>query len=91
MPANAVFLNVDADRVDESLREALQKLDSAGDGLVLDFSAVRRMDSKGLRALEELARAAGARNVRIALRGVGVDVYRVFKLLKLEPQLSFPA
>ncbi len=89
MATNVVCLNVDGDRLVQSLEDAAQKLDSAGGELVLDFSSVRRIDSSGLRAMEDLAGAAAGKNVKLALRAVNVDVYKVFKLLKAESQFAF--
>ena len=55
----------------------------------LDFSAVRRVDTAGLSALEELAAIAEGRGVKLALRGVNSEVYKVLKLAKLGPRFSF--
>jgi hypothetical protein len=38
-----------------------------------------------------LAGAADEKAVKVALRGVHVDVYKVLKLVKLTPRFSFPA
>jgi len=85
----AVFLNIDEMRVVPSLREAGEKLDGTEGEAVLDFSSVRRIDSNVVRAVEELARLAEAKNVKVVLRGVNVDVYKVFKLMKLTRRFSF--
>jgi anti-anti-sigma regulatory factor len=69
--------------MNETLQEALEKLDSAKGELVLDFSSVRRIDSSELRALENLANVAEEKSVKVALSGVNVDVYKVLKLVKL--------
>jgi anti-anti-sigma regulatory factor len=73
------------------LQELGQKLDRAGNELVLDFSAVRWIDSRVVRAMDELAQQADEKAVRIVLRGVNVDVYKVLKLVRLTPRLSFAA
>jgi ABC-type transporter Mla MlaB component len=73
----AVFLNIDAERIVPALREAGGNLDSAQGETVLDLSSVRRIDSGGLRALEEFARVAD------------VDVYKVLKLVRLTQRFSF--
>src|ERR1039458_4797910 len=44
---------------------------------------VRRIDSSELRALENLAKVAEEKSVKVALSGVNVDVYKVLKLVKL--------
>lgn len=85
----AVFLNIDAERIVPALQEAGGNLDCAQGETVLDFSSVRRIDSGGLRALEEFARVADEKAVKVALRGVNVDVYKVLKLVKLTQRFSF--
>jgi anti-anti-sigma regulatory factor len=85
----AVFLNVDETRVVAALREAGEKLDGTEGETVLDFSSVRRIDASAVRAIEELARVADERNVKVVLRGVNVDVYKVLKLTKLTRRFSF--
>jgi len=78
-----VWLEVDGNRVAQVLNEAAEKLDSAGGDVFLDFSAVRRIDPSGLRALEDFAGAADEKAVKASLRGVNVDVYKVLKLARL--------
>jgi len=55
----------------------------------LDFASVRQIDSGALRALEDVARVADEQDVKIVLRGVNVDVYKVLKLVKLTQRFSF--
>ena len=85
----AVFLNIDEERIVPALQEAGGNLDCAQGEAVLDFSSVRRIDSSGLRALEEFARIADEKAVKVVLRGVNVDVYKVLKLVKLTQRFSF--
>ena len=85
----ADWLKVDGDRVAQTLQEAQAKLDSVEGELVLDFSAVRRVDPAALRAMEDFAAAAAEKSVKVAFRGVNVDVYKVLKLAKLTPRFSF--
>lgn len=80
---------IDGERVVASLDEARGKLDGADGEVILDFSSVRRIDAKALRAMEELAASAEDKGVRLVLRGASVDVYRVLKLMKLAPRFSF--
>jgi anti-anti-sigma regulatory factor len=75
----------------ELIEQALAKLDGAGGEVVLDFSSVRRIDPSAIGAMERLAGAADDKAVKIAVRGVHVDVYKVLKLVKLTPRFSFPA
>jgi anti-anti-sigma regulatory factor len=85
----AVLLNVDETRVVPALREVGEKLDGTEGEVTLDFSSVHRIDSSALRAMEELALIADGKNVKVALRGVSVDVYKVLKLVKLTRWFSF--
>jgi anti-anti-sigma regulatory factor len=85
----AVFLKIDEERVVQALQEAGDKLDSAEGEMVLDFSSVRRIDPSALRGMEEFAGIANGKGVKVALRGVNVDVYKVLKLVKLASRFSF--
>lgn len=89
MAMTAVFLNVDETRLIPTLREAGEKLDGTENEVALDFSSVLRIDSSALRAMEELARIGEKKSVKVALRGVNVDVYKVLKLVKLTRRFSF--
>lgn len=85
----AVILKIDAERFDDCLREARAKLDSARGETVLDFSSVQRIDPKAIGAMEELAGLADVKGVKIGLRGVNVEIYKVLKLVKLAPRFCF--
>lgn len=89
MSAIAVFLNIEEERIVPALQEAADRLDGARGEAVLDFSSVRRIDSGALWALEGFARIADEKAVKIVLRGVNVDVYKVLKLIKLTHRFSF--
>jgi len=89
MSAAALFLNIDEKRIAPALQEAAGSLDGAQGEVVLDFSSVRRINSATLRALEDFFRVAAEKSVRIVLRGVNVDVYKVLKLVKLTKKFSF--
>jgi len=71
------------------LQEALVKLDGAQGELVLDFSSVRRLDARALKVMEQLAILAAGKSVKVVLRGVNAEVYKVLKLVKLAPRFSF--
>jgi anti-anti-sigma regulatory factor len=88
MSSNTVWLD-NQSRAEPLLRSALERLDSADDELLLDFSAVHRVDAAALRALEELAAQAQERSVKLVLRGVRVEVYKVLKLFAATAQFSF--
>ena len=89
MTTNAVWFKIDGERVTPALHDAFAKLAQAGGEVVLDLSAVRRIDPSGVRELEKLAGTADAQAVKVALHGVNVDIYRVLKLVKLAPRFSF--
>ena len=89
MATIALWLKVDEERVIRALQEAGEKLDTAGGEVVLDFASVRRIGPSALRAMEEFAGIAANRGVKVALRGVNVDVYKVLKLVKLGSRFSF--
>jgi len=85
----AAWLSITEDNVAPALQEAGEKLDSAGGEVVLDFESVRRIDSRGLRAMAEFASLAEKNGVKVVLHGVSVDVYKVLKLVQLTPRFSF--
>ena len=85
----AVWLKVDEERVIQALKEAGETMDSAGGEVLLDFSSVRRIVPNVLRIMEEFVGIADNKGVKVVLRGVNVDVYRVFKLVKLASRFSF--
>ena len=91
MPAAMIaeWLKMDGEQLVQSLREAAQKLDFANHEMVLDFSCVRRIDAAALTEMETLAAIAEDKAIKIGLRSVNVDVYRVLKLVKLAPRFSF--
>ncbi|HMK29865.1 MAG TPA: STAS domain-containing protein [Terriglobales bacterium] len=89
METMPVRLKVDGKSLVYSLQEAGRKLDSAESELVLDFSCVRRIDPRGLTAMKELADAADAKAIKLELYGVGIDVYRVLKLMKQTHRFGF--
>ena len=71
------------------LAEAARKLASADGDIILDFSAVQRLDSELLRRLEEVVNRADQKGVRITLQNVNIDVYKVLKLMRLTRRISF--
>ena len=91
MTVNAEWLEIDGERVVQGLQAAREALDSAQNDVVLDFSSVRRIDPSALRAMEKLAGIADEKAVKVVLRGVNVDIYKVLKLVKLTSRFSFLA
>jgi len=89
METIAAWLKIDEGRFVETLQQARGTLEGVGGEVALDFSSVRRIDANAIRALEELADAAGCKGAKVVLRGVDVAVYRVLKLVKLAPRFSF--
>jgi len=85
----AAWLRVDGERVVQDLQEAVEKLDNADGELVLDFASVRRLDPGAVKAMEKLAGIADGKTVRVVLRGVNVEIYKVLKLVKLARRFSF--
>ena len=89
MSTSAVFLKIEDKRVVSTMQEAALGLDGTQSEAVFDFSCVRQIDSCGLHALEDFARVAEERNVKVVLRGVNVDVYKVLKLVMLTQRFVF--
>jgi anti-anti-sigma regulatory factor len=79
------------ERAELLIRGALERVETAKQDVVLDFSGVRRLDAGGLRALEQLVAKARERSVKVELQGVDVEVYKVLKLMALAGQFIFAA
>jgi anti-anti-sigma regulatory factor len=71
------------------IQEAIEKVKSGESEVILDFSSVLRIDTNMVGALEELAGLADGKSVKVVLRAVNTDVYRVLKQLKLARQFTF--
>ena len=71
------------------IQDAFERLDSAEDQLVLDFSPADRIDTAALQALEQLASKAHDHSVNIVLSGVTVEVYKVLKLVNMASRFCF--
>jgi anti-anti-sigma regulatory factor len=91
MTMNAEWIEIDGERVVQGLQAARETLDTAQGDVVLDFSSVRRIDPNALRAMEKLVGLADGKTVKVVLRGVNVDIYKVLKLVKLTSRFSFLA
>jgi len=90
MPNNAEWIKIDPQRVLHGLQqEAVDKVNSAPGEVILDFSSVLRIDSNVVGAMEQLADLAERGSVKVVLRAVNVDIYKVLKLLKLTQRFSF--
>jgi anti-anti-sigma regulatory factor len=89
MSAGALFLKLEEEGIVAAVQKSSENLDRAQDDVVLDFSSVRRVNSGDLRALEAFVQVADEKAVKIVLRGVNVDAYKVLKLIKLTQRFSF--
>lgn len=83
------YLEIDAGRVGESLQQVCEKLTAAEGEVCLDFASVRRIGPDSLTAMEKLAGLAKEKAVKVSLRGVNIDIYRVLKLARLTSRFSF--
>jgi len=84
-----VWLNINGQDTARDLESAREKLDSADGELVLDCSSVHRIDPSALSAMEKLADAAQDKQIKLVLRGVSVEVYKVLKLVRLTSKFAF--
>ena len=88
MATIADWVKIDANRVAQNLNEVTQKLVAAEGEIVIDFSAVPKVDAAALAALENLTNEATNTKVKLVLKGVSIDVYKVFKLANLTRHFS---
>jgi anti-anti-sigma regulatory factor len=90
MTTNGECVRIDPERVAHVLRQdAIEKVNSAEGEVVLDFSSVLRVDPDAVRAMEELAGLADNKSVKVVLRAVNMDVYKVLKQVKLTQRFTF--
>ena len=71
------------------IQEAIEKVNRGESEVILDFSSVRRIDTNMVGALEELAGMADGKSIKVVLRAVNTDIYRVLKQLKLTQRFTF--
>ena len=88
METNTLCLKIDANNVMAHLLQAEESL-GAWQELALDFSGVTRIDSAGLQAVQRFAHRAEDKKIKVALRGVNVNVYKTLKLARLTSRFSF--
>ncbi len=89
MVLTATLLKVDGKNPGRDLSDLCEQLHSAGPEVVVDMSAVRRVDPAAVMALDKLAARADQKAVKLTLRGVNVEVYKVLKLMKLSSRFEF--
>ena len=85
----AVLRKVDNQNVASALQEVEKSLNRAQGEVVIDLSSVARLDGIALNSLAEFANKAETASVKVILRGVNVDVYKVLVLMKLTSRFSF--
>jgi anti-anti-sigma regulatory factor len=85
------WLKIEDNNLIPALHVAVARLSSAEDEMILDFSAVSRIDPAALRAMETLANAADAQAIRVVLSATNIGVYKVMKLGRLAARFSFTA
>ncbi len=85
----AQWFKIDGEHVAGDLQGARETLHDANSEVVLDFSAVPRIDPPGIKALQEFATRADEDSVKVVLQGVGVEVYKVLKLVGVVSRFSF--
>ena len=89
MATSAGWQTTDAEVGAPSWQAAREKVERAEGEVVVDCSTVNRINPKTLRALEDLADVADIKGVKVALRGVSTEIYKVLKLVKLGSRFSF--
>jgi anti-anti-sigma regulatory factor len=89
MATIAEWRKIDDEHIVQTLRGAGETLDSAGGEVFLDFSSVRRLDPSTIRAIAAFVGIAADKGVKVVLRAVKVDVYKVLKLVRLASRMSF--
>jgi anti-anti-sigma regulatory factor len=90
MTENRIGIKIDPEHAAHTLQqEAMEQLAGAANEVLLDFAAVQRIDASAIRALEELAGLADERSVRVVLRAVNMDIYKVLKLMNLAARFHF--
>lgn len=76
---------------DENVPSILQdySLNGTQEEVVIDFSSVHRLNGSALRSLQEFATKAEADSVKVTLRAVNAEVYKVLVLMKLTSRFRF--
>src|ERR1017187_10175351 len=98
MTTNPVWIQEAVEKVNRGEHEVVldfssvlpvEKVNRGEHEVVLDFSSVLRIDADVVGAMEELAGLAAGKPVKVVLRGVYTDIYRVLKQLKLTQRFTF--
>jgi anti-anti-sigma regulatory factor len=80
---------IEAEHVALQVDDIRAKLATEGPEILLDFFLAQILDPPGIQALEELAAAAHVMDVKVMLRGVNVEMYKVLKLAGLADRFGF--
>jgi anti-anti-sigma regulatory factor len=88
IPKLASFV-IDGEHLPKQLQEIGAELANEGPEILLDFFLAQSLNPADIHALEQLAAAANLTNTKIVLRGVSVEMYKVFKLAGLSEKLAF--
>lgn len=80
---------VNGERVAETLKAVCGGLPSNSSDVLLDFFLVQSLDPMAIKELEDLAEAAKLASVKVILRGVNVEIYKVLKLSDLTDKFLF--
>jgi len=90
MTTNPLWITLEPDGAIHALRQqAVERLGCCAGELVLDCASLPRIDSSMAGAFENLANLAAQASVKVLLRAVNIDVYRVLALLNLTERFSF--
>jgi len=89
MSTNGVCVKLEEKGLIAALQQARAQLSNGEGEVALDFSAVHRIDTSALKALEELAAAAQEKGGKVALRGVNVEIYKVLKVARVATRFIF--
>jgi anti-anti-sigma regulatory factor len=89
MATIAMLLKIEEENLVAALQKIAHDLGTSEGEVVVDFSSVRRIDSRALKALGDLAGEADGKEIRVVLKGVTVEIYKVLTLMRLVPKFSF--
>jgi anti-anti-sigma regulatory factor len=89
METNTAFLSIDEGNLISAFEKAAKTLDGEPQQLGVDLSCVPRIDSAGLNAIQDFAHRADEKKVKVVLRGVNVNVYKMLKLARLTRHFTF--
>lgn len=84
-----VLRKLDDENVPSILQDCSKSLNGTQEEVVIDFSSVHRLNGSALRSLQEFATKAKADSVKVTLRAVNAEVYKVLVLMKLTSRFRF--